>query len=57
MVAFPELPALPPLPLVVDPDSWLAAIDQEHFTRKVSNAGSVQLDKYTYFLAHRHLSG
>jgi hypothetical protein len=49
-VAYPELPALPSLPVVVDPDSWLSAIDGEHFTRKVKSNGSVMLDKYSYYL-------
>jgi len=34
-VAFPELPALPSLPLVVDPDSRLKALEGERFVRKV----------------------
>ena len=51
-VAFPELPALPGLPLVVEPDSWLKAVEGEHFTRKVKSDGRVSLDKYDYYLGH-----
>jgi transposase InsO family protein len=56
-VAFPQLPALPLLPVMVDPDCWLTALENEHFTRKVSSNGSVQLDKYTYFLKQPELKG
>jgi hypothetical protein len=35
---------------MVDPDSWLAAIEGEHFTRKVKHNGSVLLDKYAYYI-------
>ncbi len=55
-VAFPELPALPSLPLVVGPDSWLGAIDGEHFSRKVRSDGSISVDKYDYYLG-RELAG
>lgn len=51
-IAFPELPALPSLPLVVDPDAWLKAVDGEHFSRKVRSDGSVTLDKYAYYVGH-----
>lgn len=49
-VAFAELPALPSLPLVVDPDSWLTKLHHDHFRRKVQHDGSVVLDKYTYYV-------
>jgi hypothetical protein len=49
-VAFPELPALPGLPMLLDPDHWLVAVEGEHFTRKVKRDGSVLLDKYPYYL-------
>lgn len=55
-VAFAELPVLPSLPLVVDPDSWLSAIAGEHFSRKVRNDGSFSLDKYDYYLS-KELAG
>jgi hypothetical protein len=49
-VAFPDLPALPSLPLVVDPDRWLKAIEGERFTRKVRSDGGFSLDKYDYYV-------
>lgn len=55
-VAFPELPALSALPLLVDPDRWLRAIEGEHFTRKVKSDGSVLVDKYAYYVG-RELAG
>jgi hypothetical protein len=48
--AFPSLPPLKSLPLVVDPDSWLRAIDKAHFIRKVKKNGKLKLAKYDYYL-------
>lgn len=42
--AFPSLPNLPPLPLVVDPDHWLHALDGLHLERKVNRHGQVSVD-------------
>ena len=55
-VAFPELPRLPGLPEMVDPDSWLTSLNGEHFIRKVRSDGGVALDKYDYYLG-RELAG
>jgi hypothetical protein len=49
-VAFPVLPTLPSLPLVVDPDKWLVAVDQQRFARKVKGDGSIGLDKHSYYV-------
>lgn len=49
-VAFPELPPLPSLPLVVDPDCWLLAVNGRHFVRKVQSNGAISIDKYDYFV-------
>jgi hypothetical protein len=49
-VAFPNLPALPSLPMVVDPDAWLDRVDGEHFVRKVRSDGSVSVAKYDYYI-------
>lgn len=53
-VAFPELPALPGLPLTVDPDRWVKAINQQHFVRKVRANGSISVDKYDYYIGSEH---
>jgi len=51
-VAFPELPALPSLPLMVDPDRWLKEVDGEHFVRKVRSDGGLSVDKYDYYVGN-----
>ena len=38
-VAFAELPLLPRVPDVVDPDRWLRVIDGQHCVRKVRHNG------------------
>jgi transposase InsO family protein len=43
-VAFPSLPALPPVPGLVDPDAWLRHVHGQHFIRKVRHNGTVVLD-------------
>ena len=47
-VAFPSLPALPPLPERVDPDRWLDAIHGRGFSRKVGTDGVVDVDDERY---------
>jgi hypothetical protein len=49
-VAFPELPALPALPLVVDPDKWLQKCDGLRWTRKVDHRGTIKVDRHHYYL-------
>ncbi len=48
--AFPDLPTLPPLPEVVDPDHWLDSLDGKSFIRRVNASGSVKLDKHHYYI-------
>jgi hypothetical protein len=47
-VAFPDLPTLPKVPGLVDPDAWLAHVDGQHFVRKIRANGSIQLDDVSY---------
>jgi transposase InsO family protein len=49
-VAFAELPSLPRVPDVVDPDRWLRVIDGQHFVRKVRHNGTVLLDNVEYYI-------
>ncbi len=49
-VAFPSLPALPPLPERVDPDRWLDAIHGRGFSRKVGTDGGVDVDDEHYYI-------
>ena len=49
-VAFPTLPTLPSLPERVDPDAWLASLDQKMYLRHVGRDGCVDVDLATYYL-------
>jgi hypothetical protein len=49
-VAFPELPARPPVPLLVDPDAWLRAIDGRSYVRKVRENGTALVDDTPYYV-------
>jgi hypothetical protein len=51
LIAFPHLPALPPLPARVDPDSWLRELDGLHLERKVDRHGSVSIDLKRYYVS------
>ena len=56
-LAFPELPALPQLPDIVDPDRWLEWVDGKLFKRRVRADGTVQLGKHRYYIQrplHKH---
>jgi|GEM_PF-325885 len=48
--AFPDLPARPPLPAIVDPDRWLDVLDGQRFVRKVRANGTVSVDTTVYYL-------
>ena len=50
MLAFDELPTLPQLPEIVDPDRWLEHLDGKSFSRRVNANGSVKLDKHHYYI-------
>ena len=53
-LAFPSLPTLPSLPDTVDPDSWLDTINGDLFKRRVTTAGTVQVDKQRYYIGRTH---
>ncbi len=55
-VAFPQLPSLPRVPDVVNPDAWLSWVDGEHLVRLVNRQGSVSVDLRTYYIS-RKLAG
>ena len=52
-VAFPELPSLPKVPDVVNPDTWLSWVDGEHLVRLVNRQGSVKVDLRTSYLSSK----
>ena len=43
-VAFPDLPPMPPLPMLVDPDAWLPLIDRHRYVRQVRPNGTVVVE-------------
>ena len=49
-VAFPELPARPSVPLIVDPDAWLRTIDGRGYTRRVQDNGCVAVGDAIYYI-------
>ena len=56
LVAFPDLPSLPPLPSRIDPDGWLSKVDGRRYVRRVGSNGSVRLDRRNYYV-QRSLRG
>ncbi len=54
--AFPTLATLPALPVTLDPDGWLTALNGIHLTRKVDRHGMVSVDLKRYYVSS-HLVG
>jgi len=54
--AFLNLPPLPPLPEIVDPNRWLAYVHGRPFKRRIDASGTVRLDKHRYYIS-RDLHG
>jgi hypothetical protein len=50
--AFATLPALPPIPEVVDPDAWLAHYHRQLFRRRVGRDGSISIGKQAYYVGY-----
>jgi len=53
-LALTDLPSLPRLPKVVNPDAWLAHYDRQGFKRRVRSNGSVSVDNDCYYVGKRH---
>jgi hypothetical protein len=49
-VAFPDLPAMRPIPETVDPDGWLRVVDGMALVRRVNRSGAVAIDTVTYYV-------
>jgi transposase InsO family protein len=49
-VAFPVLPARPPVPLTVDPDRWISALHGKCYVRKVQQDTGVTVGTGRYYL-------
>ena len=54
--AFPQLPRLPTVPEMVDPDYWLLTYHKRLFKRRINSTGRVQIDKHRYYI-RRDLAG
>ena len=52
-VAFPELPSLPHMPDLVNPDAWLSHVKGKHVVRKVNWQGFVKVDLYPYYISNK----
>src|SRR5258706_4908169 len=52
-VAFPDLPSLPRVPDLVNPDAWLSDVKEQHLVRKVNRQGFVKVDLYPYYLSNK----
>ncbi len=50
-VAFPMLPSRPPVPVTIDPDRWIAALDGHVYMRKVRQDTSVTIGASSYYTA------
>lgn len=53
-LAFADLPVLPAVPALIDPDRWLETVDGELFTRRVNTSGLVQIDKHKYYIGRAY---
>ena len=51
--AFPELPVLPHIPEVIDPDAWLTHYHRHIFKRRVSS-GSISVGNHTYYVGRQY---
>jgi hypothetical protein len=52
-VAFPNLPSLPPVPDLVNPDAWLSRMKGQHLVRRVNRQGFVKVDLYPYYISSK----
>lgn len=51
--AFPQLPNLPHIPEIIDPDRWLTHYHRQIFKRRVSS-GNISVGNHTYYVGHQH---
>ena len=52
-VAFPNLPSLPSVPDLVNPDAWLSQVKGQHLVRRVNRQGFVKVDLYPYYISSK----
>jgi len=51
---FPDLPALRPLPQLVNPMTWIHDYHQRVYRRRITSNGTFQIDRYTYYVDEQH---
>ena len=52
-MAFPDLPARPPLPAAVGPDAWLRLVDGRRYARTVLTGGDVLVEHARCYVRKR----
>ncbi len=52
-VAFPDLPSLPSVPDIVNPDAWLTCVNRQYVVRRVNRQGFVKVDVYPYYISSK----
>jgi hypothetical protein len=53
-VAYPDLPKLPALPQVVQPNRWLQTEHRRIYRRRVNANGSIQVDSHLYYIGQTY---
>jgi hypothetical protein len=52
-IAFPDLPTLPSVPDLVNPDAWLDRVNEQHLVRRVNRQGFVKVDLHPYYISSK----
>jgi hypothetical protein len=52
--AFPNLPALPHIPQLIDPDRWLQPYHRQIFKRRVWRSGNISVGHHTYYVGQKY---
>src|SRR5512142_2606808 len=55
-MACPDFPVLPPVPLTVNPDRWLVAMDKQAIARTIRMDGKLTINREDYYVS-RSLAG
>jgi transposase InsO family protein len=50
--AFPNLPPVPHVPEMIDPDGWLNHYHQRIFRRRVAQSGTISVGKHDYYVGY-----
>lgn len=53
LTAFPNLPSLPAVPDLIDPDRWLSSIHGKLYKRRVDHYGSVLVNNLRYYVGQK----